>query len=342
MDHHELELMVDRHLQRLLEVCGDRTRTVRLPIIADAFDVMRGQQVSWQNLDGMTFVPSNFARQQNFLRNLVAFSRLSRNQIYARRAHEISDFMMCKACDRNGLFYWGSHAMIDLKTGRIVAPSEKELVHELKHVLPAYEILYTTDQNSCSRYVRAFWSSHVLDVARCDIGRHGKYNGVVKDAWCGLGVQRSDPHRPSSGLSFVTTGNDLIWAASCYFARTGDRIALLAGQRLLQEYSRARDAVTQLGGYQFTSPKQTKVTCEDENTSSRFGDRAQRQFEADFGPTIREGILAGFLSRGNRTFRVRAATDRLEGPPERARTIREKRTCRPGGLVRENADRPEH
>ncbi len=56
-------------------------------------------------------------------------------------------------------------------------------------------------------------------------------------------------------------------------------------------------------------------------------------------PAGTRGRLGGFLSRRTRTFPVRAAAARLEGPPERAKTIPEKRTCRRGGVGRKNADR---
>ena len=39
---------------------------------------------------------------------------------------------------------------------------------------------------------------------------------------------------------------------------------------------------------------------------------------------------------------VRAAADRLEVPPERARTNRGKRTVRHGGIAKQNADRSQH
>jgi hypothetical protein len=58
-------------------------------------------------------------------------------------------------------------------------------------------------------------------------------------------------------------------------------------------------------------------------------------------PAGTRGRLGGFLSRRTRTLPVRAAAARLEGPPERAKTIRDKRTCRRGGVARKNADRPQ-
>jgi hypothetical protein len=58
-------------------------------------------------------------------------------------------------------------------------------------------------------------------------------------------------------------------------------------------------------------------------------------------PAGARGRLGGFLSRRTRTLPVRVAADRLEGPPERAKTLRKKGTVRLSGLAGQNADRPE-
>ena len=58
-------------------------------------------------------------------------------------------------------------------------------------------------------------------------------------------------------------------------------------------------------------------------------------------PAGTRGRLGGFLSRRTRTLPVRVAADRLEGPPERAKTLRKKGTVRLSGLAGQNADRPE-
>ena len=50
-------------------------------------------------------------------------------------------------------------------------------------------------------------------------------------------------------------------------------------------------------------------------------------------PAGTRGRLGGFLSRRTRMPPVRAAADRREVPPERARTNREKRTIRRGGIA---------
>lgn len=58
-------------------------------------------------------------------------------------------------------------------------------------------------------------------------------------------------------------------------------------------------------------------------------------------PSGTRGRLGGFLSRRTRTLPVRVAAAQTEGPPERAKALREKRTFRPSGLARQNAKRPQ-
>lgn len=58
-------------------------------------------------------------------------------------------------------------------------------------------------------------------------------------------------------------------------------------------------------------------------------------------PAGTKGRLGGFLPRRTQTLPVRAAAARPEGPPERARMLREKRTFRPSGIARKNAKRPQ-
>jgi len=57
-------------------------------------------------------------------------------------------------------------------------------------------------------------------------------------------------------------------------------------------------------------------------------------------PSGTRGRLGGFLSRRTRTLPVRVAAAQMEGPPEEAKPLREKRTFRRSGIGRKNAKRP--
>lgn len=52
-----------------------------------------------------------------------------------------------------------------------------------------------------------------------------------------------------------------------------------------------RDKATGLGVYQFTQALKRDETTDDADTHSKYGDRAQRQFGPEFGPTALEGNM---------------------------------------------------
>ena len=103
--------------------------------------------------------------------------------------------------------------------------------------------------------------------------------------------EQQPPFFATKGLSFLNAGNDLIYSASLLYKHQQDKGALTWAKRLADQYVLPRDAKTGLGVYQFTQALKREEPTDDANTHSKFGDRAQRQFGPEFGPTALEGNM---------------------------------------------------
>ena len=187
------------------------------------------------------------------------------------------------------------------------------MVRELKNCFPLYELLFALEPEITARYIRAFWTAHIYDWDNLFMGRHGKYGLETVDPWAHPLV---DPpvFRPSTGLSFLNTGNDLIYAAGLLYRYRGEEGALRWAKHLARQYVRARHPETGLGAYQFTQPRQMAETADDAKTTSNFGDRAKRQFGAEFGEIALEGNIllhhhAATIYGGNALIQLRLAVE---------------------------------
>jgi pectate lyase len=56
------------------------------PLFFDGMDTFTGKPVTWKNVDGRDWEPSNIASQQNLLRTLVAVSALTGDGKYKQAA----------------------------------------------------------------------------------------------------------------------------------------------------------------------------------------------------------------------------------------------------------------
>lgn len=95
--------------------------------------------------------------------------------------------------------------------------------------------------------------------------------------------EQQPPFFATKGLSFLNAGNDLIYSASLLYKYQQDQGALVWAKRLADQYVLPRDAKTGLGVYQFTQALKREEPTDDADTHSKFGDRAQRQFDPSSG-----------------------------------------------------------
>ncbi|MCB4321457.1 hypothetical protein KOE80_04460 [Alcaligenes sp. 13f] len=302
------------YVDRILVNAGDHYRgDAATPLLADGLNPHDGTQLSWVFPDGRSAVLSNFSAQQNFLRVLTGLSALTGTSAYRQRAVDLVRYHFDHYQDAGGLLIWGGHRFIDLKTLQPEGPSEKEQVHELKNAYPYYDLMFEVDTPATVRMIRAFWQAHVHNWRTLETSRHGEYGLGPGKGW-EHEFEQPPPFQATKGLSFLNTGNDLIYAGLKLYQRENEAGALRWAQRLAQQYVLARDPGTGLGVYQFTQPLKRDTSKDDNDTHSKFGDRAQRQFGPEFGPNALEGnmLLKGKTSTlyaENALMQLQAAQD---------------------------------
>lgn len=263
------------------------------PLFFDGCDSFTGRPVTWRNVDGTDWEPSNIASQQNLFRTLTALSALTGKADYKQAAKDALKWHFAHA-DASGLLCWGGHSFLDMKTLKSVGPENKNQVHELKHHYPFYELMYETDAAATSRLIKAIWNSHISDWNTLELSRHGDYGKQWNEEgfWNKPRDENLEILREAKGLSFVNVGNDLVYAASMSYLAEGDEGALAWAEFLANQYVRTRHPETGLGCYQFNRPVKREEAPTDENhpqfTFSFYGDRAQRQFGPEYGPVAME------------------------------------------------------
>lgn len=281
-----------------------KSKTNPTPLFADGINILTNNPVEWIFPNGEKVKISNFANQQNFLRTLVSLTEVTGDQKYKITAINTSKYFMDNFISENKLFYWGGHRFLNLDTLATVGPQNKNQVHELKNLFPYYEFLYQINPEATKNYVIAFWNAHVEDWDTLDMGRHGNYNkkfnpNIFKEHLPKNIVNpRKLPVLPETkGLTFVNAGSDLIYSAYILNSLSPDKDMLMWGKTVFTQYQLARNPKTGAPVYQFTSPKRREWPPKnDKDTNSKFGDRAFRQFGAEFGDIAKE---ASALFKGN-------------------------------------------
>ena len=259
------------------------------PLFADGVHVDTGEPVRWQ-YDGEAWILSNMANQQNLFRTLVGLSRLTGEDRYEEAAKAAIAHMFAHQRGETGLLYWGGHQFVDLETDTNVGRFDADC-HEFKFNFPFYELMWEVDSEKTTQFLRAFWNAHILDWSRLDMNRHGQYGKAMGELW-DHDFEAPPPFFEGDGLTFINAGSDLIFAGGMLYLLADEDGALTWALRLAEQYVRARHPETKLGVYQYSQPRQRETPPEDDNnTSSRYGDRAQRQFGPEFGALALEGNL---------------------------------------------------
>jgi pectate lyase len=161
--------------------------------------------------------------------------------------------------------------------------------------------MHQVDAAATQRFIQAFWNAHIYDWSVLDFSRHGAYDLPLGDLWghryVGRGVWFT-----GRGLTFINTGSDLYYAAGFLSHLTGDERPLTWAKRLHHRYLETRDAVTGMGGYQFTIRHLP--------SSDHWTDRAIHQLSDMLaGHVVREGTIS--TPRLIRTICARAGVARM-------------------------------
>lgn len=304
-DYNRLKKVIE-HIDNVL--LYGRAVNPNTKLLPDGIDTLTGEPARWIFPNGYDVAFSDMANQQNFLRALVGLSTLTGNEKYKNEAIDTLKEFIDNYQSPQGLFYWGGHRTIDLEridptTGKLTIQSTESPSgpHELKNMMPFYELFLEVNEEATIRFMQQLWTAHyVWDTT--DMNRHGSFtipydeNVFTRDIPDDV-IKMGEDGRPiipndSPGkLPFVNTATDLAYAAFFIYDKTNDPLPKNWAEYLMRQYNLASDPVTGMTVYQFKSTEvqaSRAALCKNPAyTNSGCGDRVARQFR-DFGSIARE------------------------------------------------------
>lgn len=268
----------------------DRFSGHKTPLFVDGVHVDSAEPVQWVFQDEK-FIISNLASQQNLFRTFDVLTRLTGQTEYLQAAKDAFGYHFENLVSDCGLLRWGGHQFIDLATLKPVGRFDVNQ-HEFKFSFPYYDLMWKVNAKATAKFIRAFWNAHVLNWGNLDMNRHGAYGDSLGKLWDST-FENPDPFFEGKGLTFLNCGTDLIYAGAMLYRLAGEKGAFVWSERLAHQYVRARHPETDLGVYQYSKPTREQqppeVMTETKHTYSFYGDRAENQFQRDFGDVAREG-----------------------------------------------------
>lgn len=300
-DYERLNAVIN-HVENILKY--GRKYNPNTELLPDAINTLTGEPAKWIFPNRAAVPYANLANQQNFFRTLVALSTVTNNPKYKSQAVATLTEFMNNYQDPNGLFYWGGHRMINLDTLEVQSTEGPDGPHELKNMMPYYELMYEVNPEATLKFMRQLWTAH-YEWDTSDLNRHGSYStaydnnvfaGEIPDDIIKMGPDGRPiiPEDSPGKLPFVNSATDLSYAALTLAEYTYDPAPKRWAEYLMRQYNLASDPVTGMTVYQFKSTLITKSPAECSNpayTNSGCGDRARRQFR-DFGAIAREANIA--------------------------------------------------
>jgi pectate lyase len=288
----------------VLEKGHDQWSGKNTPLLADGINIYTNEPLEYI-YDGSIgvrgkggppnkWIMHNLANQQNLFRTFVALSNLTGDPKYKEAAEKSIRFHFDSLLDESGLFHWGSHEFIDLSTLKPIGHAWRQNLHshELKDVYPYYDLMWEVDKEKTAKFIMAFWNAHIIDWSKLDFKCDGDYHKKMGPLWSNK-YHQPEPFFEGDGLTFLSTGSDLIYAGSILYSLGGEESALTWSKRLADQYVRARNPKTGLGAYQFSKPIRHVQPPEGPLTGlltfSDYGDRAENQFGRDFPGVAIEG-----------------------------------------------------
>ncbi len=296
-DYDRLHAVIN-HVENVLHYGHEyNTETNLLP---DAINTLTGEPAKWEFPNRAEVPYSDLANQQNFFRTLVALSVVTGSDKYINQAKSILGEFMLNYQNVNGLMYWGGHRAINLETLEVQSTESENGPHELKNMLPYYELMLEVNEEATLKFIKQLWTAH-FDWNTADLNRHGSYSTAYDPNVFGQDViediiqmdEYGMPIIPADSpgkLPFVNAATDLAYAAFTLSDYTGDPAPKAWAEYLMRQYHLASNPVTGMTVYQFKSTLVSKSPEEcsiPTYTNSGCGDRVARQFR-DFGPIARE------------------------------------------------------
>lgn len=281
------------------------------PLIADAISVHTHLPMEFiypaDEMHQQPVATSNLPMQSNLYRTMEGISNLTGDTKYYDNMIEAYKYYLENCVSPSGLFYWGGHAAVDLKTGEITLASGNEYVHEMKNHSPYLDPFFKLDKEFSGNMVIAAWDGHMTNWNTLLFNRHADLRGAIdtsaKSDWYTM-LNRYDEDNvgvvKSRDLPFRIAANDLIYFALNRYKYFGDKESLTWSTRLLDRYYAVQDENTHLGAYQFTTAYDASGVKDlpegwgdmdvTEYTYSSYGDRAKNQFEEDL-------LAAGYITQ---------------------------------------------
>jgi len=273
-------------------------------LLPDAINTLTGEPAKWTFPNRAQVPYADLANQQNFLRTLVGLSKVTGSNTYKNEAVDILTEFMSNYQNPNGLFYWGGHRAVNLDTLEVQSTEGPNGPHELKNMMPYYELMLEVNEEATLKFMRQLWTAHFY-WNTTDMNRHGSYSTGYDTNVFGQTIPDDvivmdnfgNPIIPADSpglLPFVNSATDLAYAAFALSDYTYDSIPAEWAKYLMKQYNLASNPVTGMTVYQFKSTLVTKssIECADPAyTNSGCGDRVARQFR-DFGTIAREANVA--------------------------------------------------
>lgn len=273
-------------------------------LLPDAINTLTGEPAKWVFPNRASVPYANLANQQNFFRTLVALSKVTNSDKYKNEAVSILEEFMDNYQSDNGLFQWGGHRAINLDTLEVQSFEGPNGPHELKNMMPYYELMLEVNEEATLKFMRQLWTAHFYWDST-DMNRHGSYSTAYNVNVFGQTIpldviqmdENNNPIIPADSpglLPFVNSATDLAYAAFTLSNHTSDPVPADWAKYLMRQYNLASNPVTGMTVYQYKSTLVTKsqIECADPAyTNSGCGDRVARQFR-DFGEIAREANVA--------------------------------------------------
>lgn len=300
-DYARLHAVIE-HVENVLHY--GRAFNTETKLLPDGINTLTGGPAVWTFPNRAKVPYSNMANQQNFLRTLVGLSTVTGDPRYKNEAVATLSEFMNDFQHANGLFHWGGHRAINLSNLEVQSFEGPNGPHELKNMMPYYELMLEVNEEATLRFMKQLWTAHFY-WSTTDMNRHGSYSTAFDINAFGQAIgddiiQFDDEGMPiipadSPGLlPFVNSATDLAYGAFTLSHHTGDPVPAQWGEYLMRQYNRASHPVTGMTVYQYKSTAVTRspLECADPAyTNSGCGDRVARQFR-DFGPVAREANVA--------------------------------------------------
>jgi len=300
-DYQRLHAVI-QHVDNVLKYGHEYNEETNL--LPDAINTLTGEPAKWTFPNRAQVPYSDLANQQNFFRTLVGLSKVTGSTQYKDEAIQILSEFMSNYQNPNGLFYWGGHRAINLDTLEVQSTEGPNGPHELKNMMPYYELMLEVNEEATLKFMRQLWTAHFY-WNTTDMNRHGSYSTGYDTNVFGQSIPDDvivmdnfgNPIIPADSpglLPFVNSATDLAYAAFALSDYTYDSVPATWAEYLMKQYNLASNPITGMTVYQFKSTLVTKssIECADPAyTNSGCGDRVARQFR-DFGPIAREANVA--------------------------------------------------